>query len=231
MFSEVFLAMTAREMEEFLPKHPAYMACHFSPYSAGLSNLPQYLPNGSILLLDDSMPVQGHDPIIAANQLNTLAEQFSVRAILLDFQKEKTPESEDMVSSLLGAVSCPVAATQQYALLFHCPVFLSPCPVNVALEQHLAPWRKEELYLELAKCAMQFSVTEKGCTCDLIPDWDAGSLQLQDERLHCHYDVKADSEKAVFTLQRTIEDVALLAEDAHRLGVQATVGLYQELCK
>ena len=54
MFSKVFLAQTYREMEQFPQQNTAYMACHFSPYSKGLSNIPPYLPKGSILLLDEA---------------------------------------------------------------------------------------------------------------------------------------------------------------------------------
>ena len=41
-----FLAMTAAEIRgtETLPPKTAWMACHFSPYSTGLSNLPKDLP-------------------------------------------------------------------------------------------------------------------------------------------------------------------------------------------
>ena len=41
-----FLAMTAAEFrkKEDLPDKIAWMACHFSPYGLGLSNLPQRLP-------------------------------------------------------------------------------------------------------------------------------------------------------------------------------------------
>ena len=37
-----YLAMTAAEMTQAgsLPRHAAWMACHFSPYSTGLTNLP-----------------------------------------------------------------------------------------------------------------------------------------------------------------------------------------------
>ena len=41
-----YLAMTAAEMTQAgsLPRHSAWMACHFSPYSTGLTNLPDRLP-------------------------------------------------------------------------------------------------------------------------------------------------------------------------------------------
>ena len=48
------LAMTAAELGAApLPSHPAWMACHFSPYSTGLTNLPPKLPQDSLLILND----------------------------------------------------------------------------------------------------------------------------------------------------------------------------------
>ena len=53
-----FLAMTAAETRNHsvLPPKIAWMACHFSPYGLGLSNLPQRLPPHALLLLDDITP-------------------------------------------------------------------------------------------------------------------------------------------------------------------------------
>ena len=59
-----YLAMTAAEMMGGapLPGKTAWMACHFSPYSTGLCNLPAALPPGSLLILNDRTPIHGHDP-------------------------------------------------------------------------------------------------------------------------------------------------------------------------
>ena len=53
-----FLAMTAAEIRgtETLPPKTAWMACHFSPYSTGLSNLPKALPPGSMICYDREFP-------------------------------------------------------------------------------------------------------------------------------------------------------------------------------
>ena len=51
----LYLAQTALEMGgNSLPGRLAYMACHFSPGGQGLSNVPELLPSGAILILDDS---------------------------------------------------------------------------------------------------------------------------------------------------------------------------------
>lgn len=227
MFSRVFLAQTCLEMEQFHPQRLAYMACHFSPYSAGLSNMPQALPENSILLLDDSMPVQEHDPQVVTHQLQALVEQLSVQAVLLDFQGEKTLEITEMVSAILQALPCPVAVTEQYAKELSCPVFLAPPPLNMALPDYLAPWQDRRIYLEIAPQSVEFTVTETGCTCTPVHTTD--NLPLQDKKLHCHYNVKVHTDKAVFTLQRTKEDLSALVNECYELGVCGAVGLYQEL--
>ena len=115
MFSKVFLAMTAGEMRESSAQRIAYMALHFSPYNAGLSNFPQTLQENSLLLLDDSMQITNHDPQLVVWQLKELVDRFSISAILLDFQREISPAAEAMVSAILQALPCPVAATEVYA--------------------------------------------------------------------------------------------------------------------
>lgn len=224
MFSGVFLAVTGRKTEAHCPKRLAYMACHFSPGGSGLSNMPNTLPPGSILLLDDSMPVQGHNPETVVKQLNELVERFSVKAILLDFQRPPTDESQKMAAAILQGSSCTAAATPAYAQKGF-PVFLPPPPVNKALAEHLKPWN--EVFLELASEGLEITVTKEGSR--FSPVYPASPLPLSDERLHCHYSVEVFPGKAVFTLSRTREDLAALAREAEKLGVIATVGLYQEL--
>lgn len=231
MFSKVFLAQTGREMEQFLPPKTAYMACHFSPYGAGLSNLPKALPEGSLLLLDDSMPVQGHDGGLVSGQLKELAETFSLQAVLLDFQREKTEEVCDMVKRILQALPCPTAVTIPYGKDFTCPVLLPPVPVNQGLQTHLSPWLSRGVFLEIGTDAAAITVTAQGSAITpLLPD-HRRALPLEDPRLHCHYQVEVSPTRAVFTLQRDLRDLAALAEEADGMGTLGILGLYQELCK
>ena len=227
MFSDVFLAMTCQEIERFTAEKTAYMACHFSPYGVGLSNLPGALPEGSILLLDDSMPPNGHDPKVVEKELTELIDRLGIAAVLLDFQGQMQQETMDMARHLTSALPCPVAVTEGYAKELGCSVFLSPTPVNMALKDHIAPWQQQGIFLEIAPETVQFTVTEDGSTS--LPVICTEELPLADERLHCHYNVEVCPQKAVFTLQRTGEDLEALAEEAKQLGVLGTVGLYQEL--
>lgn len=225
MFSRVFLAVTAKELETVHPKRTAYMACHFSAGGSGLSNMPQALPKGSILLLDDSMPVQGHDPETVAQQLKELADKFSVRAVLLDFQRPPTDESRKMVSVILQNCGYAAAVTPAYTEKGSA-VFLPPPPPNKPLAEHLKPW-KNGVFLELYSEGLEITVTKDDSRLSYISP--TSPLPLADTRLHCHYGVTVFPGKAVFTLSRSQEDLAELAREAEELGVIATVGLYQEL--
>jgi len=227
MFSDVFLAMTCQEMERFTAEKTAYMACHFSPFGVGLSNLPGPLPAGSILLLDDSTPPNGHSSGVVEKELKGLISRFGTAAVLLDFQGEMQEESMAMAQHLTKVLPCPVAVTQMYAKELGCHVFLSPTPVNMALKDYIAPWQQQGIFLEIAPGAVQFTVAENGSTS--LSFVCTEELPLADERLHCHYNVEVFPQKAVFTLQRTKEDLKALAKEAAQLGVLGTVGLFQEL--
>lgn len=226
MFSQVFLAVTAGELESVCPKRTAYMACHFSPGGVGLSNIPPKLPPNSILLLDDSMPVQGHDPKTVVQQLNELAAKFSIRAVLLDFQRPPTKQLWEMVSVILRNCSCKIAVTPAYAKEGF-GVFLPPPPPNKSLTEYLKPWTKHAVFLELASEGLEITVTQEGSRFSYVSP--TSSLPLFDNRLHCHYGVTVFPEKAIFTLSRSREDLASLAREAEEFGVLGIVGLYQEL--
>jgi len=228
MFSHIFLAVTATELAEFRPTKTAYMACHFSPYGKGLSNIPVMLPPNSILLLDDSTPPFGHEQEAVTEQLRKLSAQFSANAVLLDFQGEPTAESMAMAEHLVNTLPCKVAVTERYAKTLGCPVFLPPTPVTVPLQAYLEPWLKQGVYLEIAPSGVQYTITQSGSTSLPIPYKE---LSLQDKKLHCHYAVESFPEKAVFTLCRTKEDLRALVQQATDLGVLGCVGLFQELSR
>lgn len=229
MFSEVFLAATSSEIKNGMPKRAAYMACRFSPSGTGLTNLPTELPENSLLMLDDSMQIAGHEPEAVTRQLCKLVEEFSPLGVLLDFQRPVTPESAEMGLAISRTLPCPVAATEDFARIIGCPVFLSACPVNKPLEKFLQPWRKQEIYLEIAPSRTQISVTEKGAEKTFLPAGETESLLFQDCQLYCHYKTEVLKNRAIFTLQRNRTDLEKLIAKAKDLGVTATVGLYQEL--
>ena len=227
MFSNVFLAVTALGMEKYHPQKTAYMALHFSPFGKGLSNFPTDLPKGSILLLDDSMPPNGHDKQTVVAQLKDLIQSFSPAGLLLDFQRPAAEETELLTKYILEQLTCPIGVSQVYAEKFACTVFLPPPPANKPLAEHLRPWQKQGIYLEIAPNALKFTVTPQGSVAVNIPPVEG--LSLTDDRIHCHYDVEVTQDQAVFTICRYIEDLPPLIAEAEQLGVLSCVGLYEEL--
>ena len=82
-----YLAMTDGEIAACarLPPRLARMGCHFS--DDGLVELPQTLPSGALLVLDDRVPMAAQDPGRILAQLAEALEKFSCTGLLLDFQQ------------------------------------------------------------------------------------------------------------------------------------------------
>lgn len=227
----IYLAMTAAEIRKNspLPKDFAYMACHFSPYGTGLSNRPEYLPERSLLILNDRTPIHGHDHGLIAAQLEELTTRFGC-SVLLDFQRPDCDETAKLVRFLAKTLPCPVGVSHHYADGLVCPVFLPPVPLDVPLTVLLAPWQDREIWLEGALDGLEITLTDKGCVpCPLLHSgYDGGFPQ---EQLHCHYHIQTEEDSARFTLFRTREDLDSLLHEAERQGVTMAVGLWQELKK
>ena len=225
-----FLAQTCAEFAqcEEKPKKIAWMACHFSPYGTGLSNLPTALPEGSMLIVNDRIPVCGHDPVRIVQQLNAAVSDFSCCAVLLDFQRPNSDKNQQVAQAVLDGLSCPVGVSHLYAKAFDCPVFLPPPELDVPLDQHLAPWDGREIWLEAALDMAQFTVTEKGCASLPLPYSPPDSDLYKDVDICCSYRCDIRPDAAVFTLWRTPEDLENLLTKATNAGIHRTVGLYQQ---
>ena len=226
-----FLAMTAAEMQNSsqLPSRIAWMACHFSPYGLGLSNLPKELLPRSLLMVDDITPPHGHDLQLVAEQLNSCADAFQCPGILLDFQRKGNEEAQKLVRHLVHDLSCPVAVSECYAHDLDCPVFLPPVPPSVPLEEYLLPWKGREIWLELGLDGELLTLTEQGCEAISLPCPDLETDGFSDNKLHCHYTIETTEKSARFTLWRTVEDWEQLLAEAAKLGIVGAVGLYQEM--
>lgn len=231
MVLPLYLALTAAEMSAFssVTFPCAYMACQFSPYTEGLTNIPKALPEGAILILDDRMPCCGHSPGLVAQQLRDAVEWLNCESVLLDFQRPPDPESESMVQTIIETLNCPVAVTEGFAKNIPCPVFLSPAPLHLPLSEHLNPWQGREIWLEAALCQEKIIVTRDGTefTPQFPPDGLSGGFYEED--LCCRYCTKADDEHITFTLFDTPESLQNKLAHADSLGVSRAVGLYQEL--
>lgn len=226
-----FLAMTAAEMRNISspPGEIAWMACHFSPYGLGLSNLPGSLPPGSLLILNDRTPIHGHDPRLIAQQLGDCASRLNCYGVLLDFQRPEDKEIAALVKILAEALPCPVGVSELYAEGVDCPVFLPPVPPSVALESYLAPWQSREVWLEMALGGEVISLTEQGTEVTPLSCFEDDMDGFPEEKLHCHYRIQLEDQGVRFTLWRTQEDLEALLDEGERCGIGAAVGLYQEL--
>ena len=225
------LAMTAGEMRNIsaFPGKVAWMACHFSPYGLGLSNLPKSLPNGSVLMVDDVTPPHGHDPVYVGEQLIGCVEKWKCSGVLLDFQRVGCEETMAIAESLVKALPCPTVVSEIYAQDLDCPVFLPPVPPSVPMEEHLALWKDRKIWLELGLDGEILTLTEDGCETTPLPHPDLDAQGFFDEELCCHYQIATNEKSARFTLWRTIDDIDFLWNKAKSHGIMHCVGLYQEI--
>lgn len=226
-----YLAMTAAEFRAnpVLPPEIAWMACHFSSYGTGLSNCPEALPKGAMVILNDRTPVHGHDPALIAAELKEIVELQPVSAVLLDFQRPGSEETAAIAKAVVGALPCPTAVSDLYAKGLDCPVFLPPPPLHCPLEAHLAPWAGREIWLEAALDAEAITVTANGTQFTPLSPGDLPDTGHVEETLHCRYQIAQMQDRIRFSLFRTPEMLRSLLHAAESLGVTQAVGLFQEL--
>ena len=229
---ETYLAQTAGELHGNIhtAEKTAYMACHFSLYTTGLSNVPEALPTGSMLILNDQIPICGHDPHRISGQLQETAERFSCDSLLLDFQRPGNKETAQLCHLLSAEMDCPLGISHHYANDLDCAVFLPPPPLDMPLTEHLKPWNNRKIWLEAALEAAEFTITADGCKVVPLPYEHHLEETFIEEILHCRYRCEVDSEKIRFWLYRTIDQLEALLEEASTLGIEKSIGLYQQLC-
>ena len=225
-----YLAMTGAEMagNAVFPDYAAWMACHFSSSGNGVSNLPKWLPAGSLLILDDSTPIQEHDPERIAGELGECMGRLQCVGLLLDFQRPGEEPLRELTEYLCRVLPFPVVVSDSYADGLDCGVFVSPVPPDTSMDTWLSRWSGREIWLDTTMEGLEIALTEKGAKTAPLPAWDCPESGLEDTRLHCHYQISLDNDEAVFTLWRAREDIAAQLEEAEALGVKAAVGLYQE---
>jgi len=224
-----YLAMTGGEFfsAERLPGSVAWMACHYSCYGTGLSNLPTELPGGSIIIVNDRTPPFSHDPSLITQQLLQLYEALQPFGFLLDFQRPELSENLAVAQAVTAALPCPVAVSELYAAEVSAPVFLPPPPTDMRPEAYLASWSSREVWLEVAPQTEVFTLTEEGCAVALGADRELSEPVFEEPALFCKYHWELRDGQAVFTLQRTKKEIDALLQNTE--GVALAVGLYQQL--
>jgi hypothetical protein len=227
-----YLAYTAGELQASTQdRNLAYMACHFSLYTSGLSNLPEVLPPGSMLILNDQIPISGHDSHRIADQLQETIESFSCDSLLLDFQRPGNEETAQLCRLLAAQMPCPLGISHHYASSIDCAVFLPPPPLDMPLSEHWKPWQDRKIWLECALEAAEFTITPDGCRVSPLPYVFSQEETFIEESIHCRYRCEVSNNQVRFHLYRTADQLDALLEEADHLGIEKAVGLYQQLGK
>ena len=231
MANGCYLAMTAAEFQNCssIPAHPAWMSCHFSPDGPGLTDLPDELPEGAILILDDSIPCHGHSADTVSSVLSQLAARSNCSGLILDFQRSGSNDAAAIAAALAHTLPCTAAVTPEYAKGLPCPVFLPPAPLHMPLVKYLQPWRNREIWLEAALCKETASVGRDKTVFTVDNSFSVPDKGFIHERLCCKYVTEIQEDRILFRLFDTEETLMRKLELAQALGVHRAVGLYQEL--
>lgn len=231
MSIDCFLAMTAAEFSSAptLPGHMAWMACHFSVYGTGLTNLPEALPPGSMVIVNDRIPIGGHDPGRIAEQLSALCADLDISGFLLDFQRKDSPQTQALVRRLVQESPVPIGVSEGYAEDLDCPVFVSPPPLHRQLSTCLPAWEGREIWLDAAIEAGVFRITREGGAYSSLPYSSPVPPFFYEESLLCHYRICLQENAAEFLFYRQREDIPALLQQAGDLGITRAIGLYQQL--
>lgn len=220
-----YLAMTEQELSAGPPpSNLAYLGCRFS--ESGLRGLPQSLPPGALLILDDRTPLESLPIPEIGEALQKVLTRFSCRGLLLDFERPGIAAQKALAAFLARQLSCPVAAPPEYAPE-NAPVFLPPVPVDCTVENHLAPWQGREIWLDTGLCGLDLTLTPAGAIC--APAAVPLLQGFYDEALCCRYTIRETPQGFLFRLGRDRACLQKLLARAEPLGVTLSVGLWQEL--
>ena len=220
----LYFALTGAEFRlcREVPDYCGWLACHFSPYGKGITNFAQNLPDGGMLILDDSTPINGHDPQQIIEQIAAL----SIDSVLLDFQRSPTEESLNMAKEL-STLPCPVGIAESHAQNLSCPIFLSAPPLHIPLRTYITPYQGREIWLEVALGQECVTIDENG---QKAAAWFASDLPIfSSPTLACRYQIVLEDQQVSFLFHRTKEDLPTLLTLAQSLGITRAIGLYQEL--
>ena len=206
MANTPYLAMTAAEFMACsdLPPKLGWMACHFSPYGRGLSNIPKTLPPGSMLILNDRIEPNGIDPELVAKQLAQAAEALACGCVLLDLERPGNDLTKAVARAVCSIFPCPVAVSAPYADDLSCAVFLPPPTLREDPAAYFAPWDDREIWLESYDQWETVTVMQEEVESDFQIPSTLPTLPHFDAKLNCRYGMEILEDRAVFTLHRGI---------------------------
>ena len=222
-----YLAMTDGEIAACarLPPRLARMGCHFS--DDGLVELPQVLPGGALLVVDDRVPMAAQNPEHILDQLAEALEKLSCTGLLLDFQQKENAPQRELVRLLARELTVPLAAPPAYAAE-GCRLFLPPVAADQTVEEALSPWAGKKIWLDTAPAAVRLALTKQGCTRTPLPRMAASGI-FKDPGLCCRYSIEPTLNGGFqFTLYRDRCCMEAILEQAAAFGAELAVGLSQE---
>lgn len=202
----------------------AWLGCSFG--KNGLTGLPEVLPAGSLLVLDDSVPMADQSIPDIADALQQTLAKFSCCGLLLDFQQQGCAQQRTLAEYLAAHLSHPIAAPQEYAPK-GCALFVPPVPPEIPIETYLAPWAGREIWLDMALSVRTLHLTAAGCSVSDDAESDPTG-DFYDESLCCVYRIQKTDDGFLFRLARDHRCTRALLDRAAGLGVTAAVGLWQE---
>ena len=202
------------------------MACHFSPYGTGLSNLPPQLPPGSMVIVNDRTPVSGHDPQYISAILRQIVQDQQVSHVLLDFQRPGDSLTSEITKAIVDALDCPIGVTQWYAEDLACGVFLPPPPLHLPIADYLRPWEGRPVWLELAPDCACYTITEDGCK-QAASNLE-GTFPHTDPQAYCGYRIEISDESIRFLIKRGPEELEQIRRYSE---IACFVGLYQDFAQ
>ena len=219
-----YLAMTAQELSIYQnPALTAYMACHFSPYGSGLADLPESIPEGAMVILNDRIPMLHHDCHLIASQLASL----SCESILLDLQNTQPQKANALIDAILQAVRVPEGVSEQYAAEHPCAVFLPARDADLDPFKACEAWPDREIWMDLSPGFVTYRIDYHGSQ-------RTRECMFMDTPIHpdsgllCHYSSMMTEAEAMFSLYRTWEDIAGILEKGKKMGVTRGIGLFRE---
>lgn len=222
---QCYIAMTAEEIRlaKELPTHIAWMACHFSPYGTGITNLPTNIPKDAMIILNDRTPPAGHDRYRISDQLNAI----DCSCYLLDFQLPDVRESETLISHLYKNLQKPVAVSECYHYCTSGPVLIN-IPLHKRLTDVIKQYQDREVWLEAVTDQHAISVCRDGST-EIPFKENPENPYFHAHALHCKYQIQLSENNAIFQFKRDLSHVQSLLENAQKNNIKKAVGLYQQL--
>jgi hypothetical protein len=103
------------------------------------------------------------------------------------------------------------------------------CPdANEPLTKRCGAWQGREKWLELVPQTLRYTITPDYSRRETL-EQAAREYPHRDASLCCSYRIETEKNRAIFTLERTAEDLQALLRQAEELGFTRAVGLYQQL--